>query len=86
VACRPLFADQARNGRAIQDAGAGVLVAGDAAPPGGLRSLGPEDVPVLRRSIEEALDEPRYRDAARRIEAEMASAPSLEELCRTLSP
>lgn len=76
----PLFADQARNGRAVQDAGAGVVVAGAKAPAGGLRALTRDDVPALRDAIEQVLDEPRYRQAASRVAAEMAALPALDDV------
>ena len=76
----PLFADNAHNGRAVQDAGAGVVVGSEAVPVGGLRTLGPEDVDVLRDAIDEVLGEPAYGQAAARIAAEMAAMPSVDEL------
>lgn len=83
VVC-PLFADQSHNGQAVQDAGAGVVLAGGHKAAGGLRGLGPDDVTALRERIEDVLHEPRYRDAARRIEAEMSSMPTVDQLVREL--
>jgi UDP:flavonoid glycosyltransferase YjiC (YdhE family) len=80
----PLFADQAHNAQAVQDAGAGVVLADSGDATGGLRGLGPDDVPALRASIEEVLEEPAYREAARRIEAEMSRMPSVEEVVEDL--
>jgi UDP:flavonoid glycosyltransferase YjiC (YdhE family) len=81
----PLFADQPRNARAVEAAGAGVVLAGGRDEAGGLRGLGPDDVRALRASIEEVLEEPRYRAAARRIEAEIATMPSLEQAVERLT-
>jgi UDP:flavonoid glycosyltransferase YjiC (YdhE family) len=81
----PLFADQPHNGRVVQDAGAGVVLGGEIESAAGLRGLGPDDVPALREHIEEVLREPRYREAAGRIEAEMSRMPSLEDLVERLT-
>ena len=80
----PLFADQPHNGHAVQDAGAGVVLANSGDATGGLRGLGPDDVPALRASIEEVLEEPRYVQAARRIEAEMSTMPGIEDVVEDL--
>jgi UDP:flavonoid glycosyltransferase YjiC (YdhE family) len=80
----PLFADQPYNGRAVEDAGAGVVLASRNEVAGGLRGLGPDDVGALRELIEDVLRDPRYREAARRIEAEMSVMPSLGELVEDL--
>jgi UDP:flavonoid glycosyltransferase YjiC (YdhE family) len=80
----PLFADQPRNGAAIQRAGAGVVVAADTEAAGGLRSLGPEDVAPLRASIEEVLGNAAYRRAAERIAAEIADMPTIDEIIERL--
>lgn len=79
VVC-PLFADQPRNGEAVQSAGAGVLVASDQEAPGGLRGLGPQHVAQLRAAIEAVLSTPDYRRAAGRIAAEMAAVPTVDEV------
>lgn len=79
VVC-PLFADQPRNGEAVQSAGAGVLVASDQEAPGGLRGLGPQHVAQLRAAIEAVLGTPDYRRAAGRIAAEMAAMPTVDEV------
>jgi hypothetical protein len=81
----PLFADQSRNARMVHDAGAGVVLSGENEAAGGVRGLGPADVSALRRRIEEVLREPRYRDAARRIGAEMSGMPSLDEMVERLT-
>jgi UDP:flavonoid glycosyltransferase YjiC (YdhE family) len=83
VVC-PLFADQARNGEAVQRAGAGIVVVGQAPPAGGLSSLGREDVASLRRGIEEVLGNRAYRDAAEGIASEMARAPVLDDVLAEL--
>jgi UDP:flavonoid glycosyltransferase YjiC (YdhE family) len=81
----PLFADQSRNGQAVQAAGAGVVLAASDNAAGGLRGLGPGDVLSLRERIEEVLREPAYHEAARRIEAEASGVPSLEEVTERLA-
>jgi UDP:flavonoid glycosyltransferase YjiC (YdhE family) len=83
VVC-PLFADQARNGEAVQRAGAGIVVVGQAPPAGGLGSLGSEDVPSLRRGIAEVLGNRAYRAAAEGIASEMARAPVLDDVLAEL--
>jgi UDP:flavonoid glycosyltransferase YjiC (YdhE family) len=80
----PLFADQPRNGEAIQRAGAGVVVPAGEPAQGALRSLGPQHVGPLRASIEEVLGEPTYRRAAVQIATEMANLPTLDELITRL--
>jgi UDP:flavonoid glycosyltransferase YjiC (YdhE family) len=80
----PLFADQFHNGRAVQDAGAGIVVGSTATPAGGLRVLVPDDAERLRRAAEAVLDQPAYRDAAVRIACEMASMPTLDDVVSRL--
>jgi UDP:flavonoid glycosyltransferase YjiC (YdhE family) len=83
VVC-PLFADQARNARAVQAAGAGVVIASGDHAAGGLRSLGPEDAAALRIAIEEVLSRPTYHRAATRIAAEIKAMPTLDEVIKQL--
>jgi UDP:flavonoid glycosyltransferase YjiC (YdhE family) len=80
----PLFADQPPNGRAVQGAGAGLVLRGQAEGSTGLRSLGPDDVAPLRERIEEVLGEPSYRRAAERIAGEIAGLPTLDDVVRQL--
>jgi UDP:flavonoid glycosyltransferase YjiC (YdhE family) len=80
----PLFADQPRNGAAVQRAGAGLVVAGAEEATGALRGLGPHDVAPLRASIEQVLGDPSYRTAAARVAAEMAQMPTLDGLVERL--
>ncbi|HET6865775.1 MAG TPA: glycosyltransferase [Solirubrobacteraceae bacterium] len=77
----PLFADQPRNAKAIERAGAGVVLPSGQ---GALRSLGPEHVAPLRASIERVLGDPAYRRAAEQIAAEIAGMPTLDELVERL--
>lgn len=83
VVC-PLFADQARNGRAVHNAGAGVVIDGGEHPPGGLRSLGPEDAAAMRTAIDQVLSTPAYHRAARRVAAEIAAMPTLDDVVERL--
>ena len=80
----PLFADQAANGRMIESAHAGRVVPGRALAPGSLRGLGPDDVAPLRETIQRVLDDRTYRDAARRIAAELATTPTLDNVVESL--
>jgi MGT family glycosyltransferase len=80
----PLFADQSANGRVIESARAGRVVAGRSLAPGGLRGLGPDDVAPLRDAIERVLDDPSYRRAANRIAAELAVTPTLDSVVESL--
>jgi UDP:flavonoid glycosyltransferase YjiC (YdhE family) len=83
VVC-PLFADQAQNGRAVRTAGAGVVVESSQLPAGGLRTVREEDAVALRAAIDEVLNGPAYRRAARGIAAEMAAMPLLNEVVMQL--
>jgi MGT family glycosyltransferase len=80
----PLFADQFRNGEAVERAGAGVVIDGQRPPAGGLRTLGPEDAAALRASIEAVLSDPAYGDGARRVASEMAQMPTLDDVLSEL--
>ena len=83
VVC-PLFADQKRNGRAVRDAGAGVMIESGEDAAGGLRSLGPEDAAALRTAIDQVLSTPAYHRAARRVAAEIAAMPTLDDVVKHL--
>jgi UDP:flavonoid glycosyltransferase YjiC (YdhE family) len=85
VVC-PLFADQARNGQAVQRAAVGVTVGVPEHAAGGLRGLGPEDVAGLRAAVERVLGEPAYRAAAGRVAAEIAGLPAIDEVVAGLGP
>jgi UDP:flavonoid glycosyltransferase YjiC (YdhE family) len=80
----PLFADQSRNGEAVQRAGAGIVVAGPSPGGGGLRRLGPEDAAALRAAIEAVLGDPTYGEGAKRIAAETAQTPVLDDVLAEL--
>lgn len=80
----PMFADQPENARAVQDAGAGVLIATSQPADGGLRTARPEDALALRAAIEEVLSNPTYEQAATRIAAEMAAMPTVDEVIAQL--
>ncbi len=81
----PLFADQPRNGRVVEAAGAGLVgVSGGDDEAGGLRRLGPADVAPLRRAIERVLGEPSYRRGAESVSIEMLAAPTLDEVVEGL--
>jgi MGT family glycosyltransferase len=80
----PLFADQSANGRVIESAHAGRVVAGRSLAPGSLRGLGSDDVAPLRDAIERVLDDPSYRQAISRIAAELAITPTLDHVVESL--
>jgi UDP:flavonoid glycosyltransferase YjiC (YdhE family) len=80
----PLFADQARNGKAVEEAGAGVVLGGQDEASAGLRSLGPDDVAPLRERIGRLLGEPSYRRVAERIADEIAGLPTLDDVLHEL--
>lgn len=84
VVAIPVFADQPRNAKLVADAGAGVAVAPATTPRGASEGLGPPDVASLRYAVERVLTEPAYRAAARRIAAEMATAPLVDEVISRL--
>jgi hypothetical protein len=80
----PLFADQSANGRVIESAHAGRVVARRSLAPGALRGLGPDDVAPLRDAVQRVLDDPSYRQAANRIAAELGSTPTLDYVVGSL--
>ncbi len=80
----PLFADQSANGRVVEIARAGRIVAGRALAPGSMRGLGSADVAPLRAAIEHVLREPAYGEAAQRVAAELAATPTLDEVLEPL--
>lgn len=81
----PSFADQTRNAHAVAAAGAGIAVINDCATETGIRSFGSDAAKALREAMLTLLEGPSYRDAAGRIGAEIARAPSLTEVIRDLS-
>ena len=85
VVC-PLFADQPRNGRLVEAAGAGLQVTPHGEFAGHVRSLGLADVPPLRAAIERGLPTPAYRHAAEQVACEMATVPTLEQVLADVCP
>lgn len=73
----PLFADQETNARAVARAGAGIVV-DTGADDGGGRRLGDDQVAPLAAAIEAVRTSSTYRERARGIGAEMASAPGVD--------
>lgn len=81
----PLFADQFDNGRRITDAGAGLTVEAEQGTASGLRQVvGDEDVPRIAEAIRTVLATTSYRRQARRIAAEMAATPTVDDVLDTL--
>lgn len=81
VVAVPLFADQFENGQRTAAAGAGVTISDgyrDASSP--LRAA------TITAGIEQVLGAPNYRRAAVRIAANMANAPTVEEVLDELLP
>ena len=81
----PLFADQPTNGRLVAGAGAGVLVEPVPGWTSAMDRISEDDAPRLRAGIEGVLGEPGYREGARRLAAEMAALPSVDELIETIA-
>jgi UDP:flavonoid glycosyltransferase YjiC (YdhE family) len=94
VVAVPLFADQFENAWLVAESGAGLSVeggpdageAGGAGPPGGRerRPIGAGGAPRLAAAIGEVLGNPAYREAARRVAAEMAATPTAAQLLEAL--
>ena len=73
LAVVPLFADQPYNARRIAQIGAGIALEG-----------GVEAVSEVPRAIRTLLEEPRYRRQARRVAAEVAALPPVDDAVRLL--
>jgi UDP:flavonoid glycosyltransferase YjiC (YdhE family) len=73
LAVVPLFADQPYNARRIAQIGAGIALEG-----------GVEAVSEVPRAIRTLLDEPRYEAQARRVAAEVAALPPVDDAVRLL--
>jgi len=81
----PSFADQFANGRRMAAAGAGITVEADPGRDHGARRLiADHDAPRITTAVDAALTEPGYREAARRISAEMSTAPIADEIMARL--
>ena len=81
VVC-PLFADNARNGEAVERSGAGLVVS---SPSEHQASPAPSPSPtILRAAIERVLAEASFTIAARAIRDEMAAYPRADELVASL--
>jgi UDP:flavonoid glycosyltransferase YjiC (YdhE family) len=73
LAVVPLFADQPYNARRVAQIGAGIALEG-----------GVEAVSELPRAIRTLLEEPRYLRQARRVAAEVAALPPVDDAVRLL--
>ena len=81
----PVFADQFENGRRVVASGAGLVVETDQASREGPRTVtNDQDVPRIREAVEEVRGTSSYRQQARQIAAEMASAPTVDQVLNTL--
>ena len=76
----PVFADQFANAPTVAQAGAGVQVHTGRDAQGRRRPAGREDAPRIRRAIETVLADDCYREAARAVAADMATAPAIGTL------
>jgi hypothetical protein len=76
----PVFADQFANAPTVAQAGAGVQVQTGRDAQGRRRPAGREDAPRIRRAIETVLADDSYREAARAVAADMATAPAIGTL------
>lgn len=83
----PLFADQAANARAVQDAGLGVALL-DTSPGGAaaLRQPGDGDDAEMRSALEQVLSEPAYGATAARIADSVRRLPTRAGVLAQVSP
>jgi UDP:flavonoid glycosyltransferase YjiC (YdhE family) len=70
----PMFADQPVNARRVAEVGAGVALAD-----------GPTSMPGLQPAVHAVLNDPRYRDRARRIAHEIQALPPIDHAARALT-
>jgi UDP:flavonoid glycosyltransferase YjiC (YdhE family) len=80
----PLFADQFVNGSRVARRGAAVVVEGGLDHQGHRLPPTTAAVPEIRFAVERVLADDSYRDSARRIAAEVSSAPSVEVVLQKL--
>ena len=73
----PVFADQFANAPKVAQAGAGIQVSTGQDSQGRRRPAGREDAPRIRLAIEAVLADGSYREAARAVAADMATAPAI---------
>ena len=78
----PMFADQFRNATVVAEAGAGVVVARPDA--GGRRPLAPGEAPAIAAAIDALRSDGSYRDVAREVAGQMASAPTIDTVLADL--
>jgi hypothetical protein len=77
----PLFADQSDNGRRIAEAGVGLTVeTGTASDRTPRRIVGAQDAPRIATAIQAVLATTSFRRRARRVAAEMAATPTVDEV------
>jgi UDP:flavonoid glycosyltransferase YjiC (YdhE family) len=76
----PQFADQFANGTKVAEAGAGIVLDRGQDSNGCRRPLGQDDAPRIAEAIETIRVRPSYREHARLIAAEMASAATTDTL------
>jgi MGT family glycosyltransferase len=73
MAVVPVFADQPSNARRVAEIGAGVAFDG------------PEAMAGLGQAVRDLIEDPAYRDRARRVAAEIEALPPVDDGVRVLS-
>lgn len=81
----PLFADQFANGPKVAEAKAGVVLNTGLDTGGGRRLLSEVDAVSIAEAIETVRGHSSFRQHARRIAAEMAQAPTADDLLNELT-
>lgn len=81
----PGFADQAANGRAVAQAGAGMIVDRPPGTDGRRRPAGPKDTTAIREATGSVLADPAYREAAKDLATELAAPPPPSKILAQLA-
>lgn len=83
----PVFADQFENGHRVARTGAGLVIESERPRDGGSRAvITGADVPRIAQGISEVLATASYREQSRAIAAEMAAAPTVDDVLAALLP
>lgn len=81
----PMFADQPRNSRLVEEAGAGVaVVEGTGSAADNARELAHRGE-ALRHAVQHVLATPSFANAARALASEMAATPTSRQVCDLLA-
>lgn len=84
IVVMPMFADHFANATLVARANAGLQVLAGEDAQGRRRLLNPGDAPRIRHVVETVLADDSYRQAAQAFAAEMAAAPTIEEILEQL--